>query len=260
MAFGLSMEKLPPFSFSGFRYFERRERHITRTCSKTDILLLVFEGTLRFTEDGVPVEVSAGEYYIQRKGLLQDGPRESDVPKYFFVHWENGEFTEGDAVLPIRGKMDFSVLFPLCKELETLHLTGATQVELSAVMYRILSILYKHTQQNNSGEVVAKVISCVTADIRRPISLDALASYCGYSKNHIINIFKRETGKTPYAYIIDMKLNMAKRLLLESESSQSSIAAECGFGGYGNFYRTFLKVVGCSPMEWKKRVRTQDEK
>ena len=252
MALGLSMEKLPVFSFSSFRYFEKRERHITRICEKTDILLLVFEGTLRFTEDGVPVEVSAGEYYIQRKGLLQDGPWESDSPKYFFIHWNDGEFTDGDNTLPIRGKADFPPLFPLFQELETLRLTGATQIELSAVVYKILSLLYRHAQTKPAGEVVAKVVSYITEDIRRPFSLDEIASFCGYSKNHIINIFKRETGKTPYAYIIDMKLDMAKRLLLESESSQSSIAVECGFGGYGNFYRTFLKEVGCSPKEWKQ--------
>ena len=260
MAFGLSMEKLPTFAFSSFRYFERRERHITRTCLKADILLLVFEGTLRFTEDGVPVEVSAGEYYIQRKGLLQDGPRESESPKYFFIHWEGGEFTDGDSTLPIRGKADFAPLFPLFQELETLRLTAASQIELSAVMYRILAFLYRHAQTKSSGEVVAKAVSYVTTDIRRPFSLDEIASFCGYSKNHIINIFKRETGKTPYAYIIDMKLNMAKRLLLESESSQSSIAMECGFGGYGNFYRTFLKEIGCSPKEWKNRQRAMHEK
>ena len=45
---------------------------------------MVFEGVLRFRENGIPVEVHPGEYYIQRHGLLQEGKCESDSPKYFF--------------------------------------------------------------------------------------------------------------------------------------------------------------------------------
>lgn len=258
MGYGLSMEHLPAFSFSSFRYFEKHERHLTRSFKITDVLVMVFEGVLRFQEDGVPIEVSAGEYYIQRKGLLQEGIRESDSPKYFFIHWQQGEFADGADTLPLRGKVDFVELFPLFKELETLRLTNASQIELHSVFYKILATLHKNVKAKNNSEVVAKVISYVTADIRRPFSLDDIAAYCGYSKNHIINIFKRETGKTPYMYITDLKIDMAKQLLLESESSQSSISVECGFGGYSNFYRTFLKSEGCSPAVWKKRKHAED--
>ena len=103
-----------------------------------------------------------------------------------------------------------------------------------------------------SGEVVAKVISYVTSDVRKPFSLDAAAKRCGYSKNHIISIFKKETGKTPYAYVLDMKIDMAKQLLLNSESSLASIGIECGFGSYLNFYRAFVNTVGVSPEVWRK--------
>lgn len=251
MEYRLSLKKLPVLEFSSFRYFEKHERHVTRTYA-WNVLVMVFEGVLRFSEAGVPIEVPAGEYYIQRPGLLQEGLIESDTPKYFFIQWKGGEYTTEEDGLPLRGKVDCAELFPLFRELDTLSIINAPLVEKSAVFYKILSLLRKNIDYKGHGEVVAKVVSYVTKDIRRPFSLDDAAASCGYSKNHIISIFKRETGKTPYTYIIDLKLEMAKRLLLTSTSSLSSISVECGFGSYINLYRAFVKFVGCSPADWRK--------
>lgn len=252
MPYRLSMKKLPVWAYSSFRYFEKHERHVTRTY-KWDVLVMVFEGVLRFRENGVPVEVHAGEFYIQRHGLLQEGLLESDSPKYYFIQWTDGEYTEDESdSLPIRGKVDFTELFPYFKELETLRITDANLIEKSAVFYKILSLLRKKSMRRSSNEVVTKVISEVTKDVRKPFSLDAISARCGYSKNHIISIFKKETGKTPHAYISDMKVDMAKQLLQNSESSLYSISIECGFGNYINFYRTFVKSVGCAPDLWRK--------
>ncbi len=248
----LSLQKLPLWQYSSFRYFEKHERHVSRTYA-LDVLVMVFDGVLRFSEDGVPVEVYPGEYYIQRHGLRQEGLYESDSPKYFFIQWWGHEFTEDRDGLPLRGKVDFISLFPLFQELETLRITGAPIVEISAVFYKVLALLRKESIIRSSNDVVAKVISEVTKDIRAPFSLDDVATRCGYSKNHVINIFKRETGKTPYAFINHMKVDMAKQLLLNSESSLTSISIECGFGSYLNLYRTFIKFEGCSPADWKKQ-------
>ncbi|MBQ4150619.1 MAG: helix-turn-helix domain-containing protein [Clostridia bacterium] len=252
MEYKLSMRKLPTLAYSSFRYFEKHERHVTRVYN-WNVLVMVFEGVLRFREDGESVEVHAGEYYIQRSGLLQEGLIESDAPKYYFIQWNDGEFTadEEDA-LPIRGKADFAELFPLFKELDTLRITEAPLIEISAVFYQILTNLRRSLNHRGSSEVVTKVVSEVTKDIRRPFLLEKIAAKCGYSKNHIISIFKKETGKTPHTYISDMKVDLAKQLLQNSESSLYSIAIECGFGSYINLYRTFVKTVGCSPDIWRK--------
>ena len=246
----LSLEKLPIWAYSSFRYFEKHERHVTRTY-RYDVLVMVFEGVLRFHEDGKLVEVNAGEYYIQRHGRLQEGLLESNSPKYYFIQWTGGEYN-GEDGLSLSGKIDFAEMLPLFRELETLRVTGATLIEKTAVFYKILSNLHKNSSRKSSSDVVAKVVSYVTTDVREPFSLDVAAKRCGYSKNHIISIFKKETGKTPYAYVLDMKIDMAKQLLINSESSLASIGIECGFGSYLNFYRAFINIVGVSPEVWRK--------
>ena len=247
----LSLDKIPKYNYSSFRFFEEHEKHMTRICSY-DVLVMVFEGTLRFNENGVPVEVSKGEYYIQRQGFEHTAPLESDMPKYYYVHFK-GDFSDARSTLPMRGYADFSELLPLFRKLDTLTLSRASVVERTAVFLEILSVLKKKNDRTEKNAVVLEVISMVAENIQKPFSLDEVAAKCGYSKNHVINVFKRETGKTPYAYITDMKLRMAKQMLQHSDSSLSQIGIECGFGDYINFYKSFVKAYGEPPLSWKRR-------
>ncbi|MBQ8836330.1 MAG: helix-turn-helix transcriptional regulator [Clostridia bacterium] len=251
MEYGLSLEKIPTYRFSSFRFFEEHEHHQTRICPY-DVIVMIFEGTLRFYEGGVPVEVSQGEYYIQRRGIEHTAPEESDMPKYYYMHFY-GDFAEDGSTLPIRGYADFSELFPLFKKLDALRMACSSPVEIAAVFLEILSVLKKKNDRTERNAVVLEVVSMVAENIQKPFLLDEVAAKCGYSKNHVINVFKRETGKTPYAYITDMKLGMAKQLLLYSDSSLAQIGFECGFGDYINFYKAFVKACNEPPLAWKRR-------
>lgn len=230
---------------------------MTRICSQ-DVLVMVFDGVLRFRENGVLVEVHAGEYYIQRSGLKQEGNVESDQPSYYFIHLRSCRYASHGNILPLRGKMDFKELHPFFKKLEELYLYRAPVVEKASVVFHILTLLKKQSDHTWRNPVVMKVISAVSADLQKPFSLQEIATQCGYNKNHIINIFKKETGKTPYAYITDMKIKKAKRLLLNSDASLAQISMECGFGEYINLYKAFVKAEGCPPLVWKKTYIEQD--
>lgn len=49
-----------------------------------------------------------------------------------------------------------------------------------------------------------------------------------------------------------MRINDAKRLLLENKSASTNIIAEIsGFSDRSNFHRQFVKIVGCSPKQWR---------
>lgn len=245
----LSMDSLPSYHSSSFRYFDKGEHHIERVFPK-DVLLLVMDGVLRFKEDGAEVEVGGGEFYIQRRGLPQSGDAESDMPKYYYIHFI-GDFSLTKHMLPLRGKANMIVLFPLMQQLETLRVSGAPDVQKNAVFYQILSELYNAVNSSPTRELTMKVLTIVSRNMRRAVTLDSLAKECGYSRNHIIHAFKRETGMTPYAYILALRLETAKDLLRNSQLSVEQIAAECGFGSYINLYKEFQKREHCSPAKWR---------
>jgi len=99
---------------------------------------------------------------------------------------------------------------------------------------------------------VAQITAYCSKQLSEPFSLTALAEECGYCKNHIISVFRRATGYTPYAYRVLCRLDSARNMLLSSSATLETIAAECGFGNYGNFYRSFMSAEGCSPGTWRQ--------
>ena len=66
---GINLERPITYKYASLRYFLEGEHHVSRLC-RDDVLLLVFDGVLRFTEDGKPYEIHKGEYHIQRHGSL----------------------------------------------------------------------------------------------------------------------------------------------------------------------------------------------
>lgn len=65
-------------------------------------------------------------------------------------------------------------------------------------------------------------------------------------------LFKKHTGLPIRAYIIDNRIEYAKKLL-NSGSSVNDACFESGFNDYSNFIRTFTKVAGISPGKYSKK-------
>lgn len=247
----LSLNTLPEYVLSGFRYFDKHEKHVTRYC-KDDVLLLMFDGILRFHEEGKPIALSQNQFYIQKRGLLQEGIEESSQPQYYFIHFY-GDFSPDKKTLPLSGTADISALMPYFQELDLLQAMNASKVDISSVFFKILSELAKSQTPSAQRTLVEEVLSYVFQDLKRPVSLDEIAAEVGYCKNHIIKLFQKETGKTPYTYITEQRLNAAKQLLLNSNFSLEQISTDCGFGTYINFYKSFIKTEKIPPSEWKRR-------
>jgi len=78
------------------------------------------------------------------------------------------------------------------------------------------------------------------------LKLETLANISGLSKYHYLRKFKEEFNMTPHAYLLQIRIQNAKNMLLEDESL-SEIALSCGFSDQSHFTRVFNKVYGMSP-------------
>jgi AraC-like DNA-binding protein len=241
----LDIETLPKYLFSSMRNFEKNECHVRRICSD-DVLVLVFKGVLRFSENEKEVEVSEAEYYIQQKGKIQDGRFKSDIPEYYYVHFV-GDFSE-NGKLPIRGTFDLVEMKSLVDYLERARLSGASQTEKTYAFYKILLALMHGESDTSQADKIAEYIRQKRCE---KIKLDDISQEFGYCKNYIIKMFKKRFGQTPHEYITYCRLDMAKNLLSSSSLSVDEISNACGFTDYVNFYKSFSKNVGCSPREYR---------
>lgn len=248
---GIDLNSPVEYLYSSLRFFSEKEYHVTRFCEE-NVLLMVYDGILRFTEDGTAYEIHPGEYHIQKSGSFQSADSPSDAPKYLYVHF-NASQTENDDALPFEGCFDYSKAKPLMEKLDTLSHSKTTLIEKVSVFYRILTLL---RNEEKSVSLAGKIAEFISDEPPCNLSLELLCNKFHFSKNHIINIFKKEFGTTPVKYIINLKLARAKYLLEVTSDSAESIALSCGFNDYSHFYKLFCRENGISPVAWRKQRQT----
>ncbi len=247
---GINIDRPIQYFHASFRFFSEGERHVSRYYDR-DILLLVYEGVLRFSENGVEQEVSAGEYYIQKKGLYQNGERVSDAPKYLYIYLD-AEWVEMGTTLPTRGTFDLHQLWPLMEKMDMLAHTVHCYAERVAVMYAIINKLYRTDRKEGVAKEIADYID---ENYRKELSLEDICERFNFSKNHVINLFKRQYGTTPFGYLNDLRLARAMYLLEVTSDTIEAIAYESGFGDYSHFYRMFCRKNGISPHRWREKMQ-----
>ncbi len=246
---GINLEKPIKYNSASFRYFKMKEHHITRLCHD-NVLLLVFKGVLRFNENGVDYEIAPGQYHIQKQNSLQAGPQASDAPEYLYVHFFGEECDNEKGVLGFWGDFDIEKLMPLMIKLDELAHSQSTYISQSAVFYEILSILSKQKTKKNTAN---KIAAYIDKNYNKNITLEDIKKEFLFTKNHIINLFKREYNITPFEYLKKVRLNNALRKIEATSDSLEEIAYSCGFNDYPYFYKVFKKELKISPEKWRKQ-------
>ena len=245
---GINLDGHIIYKGASLRFFEKNERYVTRFC-KDDVLLMVYDGILRFTEDGVDYEITPGKYFIHKHDTFQSGTNESDEPRYFFVHFSSTWSEEGN-VLPRSGDFDYLALRPYMERLDRLAHENSTYTEMCACFLEIMSLLYK---KNEVVTTAGRIADYISVHFSEKITLELLSDEFHFSKNQIINIFKKKYSMTPIEYLSNIRIRNAQRLLEVTGKTAQSIALECGFNDYTAFYKLFVKYSGVSPERWRKK-------
>lgn len=84
------------------------------------------------------------------------------------------------------------------------------------------------------------------------VDLAALVRHTRASKYHLCRLFRRETGVTIIGYLQRLRIREAMRLLQESSHKVITIASETGFGDLANFNRTFRRITGMTPTQFRQ--------
>ena len=108
------------------------------------------------------------------------------------------------------------------------------------------------TEKNE--EIVNKIIKILEENLYFEITLEDIASELFFSKTYIKSVFKKQTGTTVIQYYINLKIEEAKKLISERNSSFTEIALKLNFGTVYYFSRIFKKKTGITPSEFKKSV------
>lgn len=105
------------------------------------------------------------------------------------------------------------------------------------------------------SEVTQRVIAFIESNLTEEIQLDTFPSVIGYSKYHLLRIFKKETGKSIGEYIRERRLATAATLLLHTNEPLLAIAFLFHFQSQEAFTRAFKEVYTLPPGKYRKLMK-----
>lgn len=99
-----------------------------------------------------------------------------------------------------------------------------------------------------------RVRAYVEDNLAETICLEDMAAAVGLSPSHFSRAFRAETGMSPYAWVVERRVERVKTLLLGDRRRLADIAADSGFATQSHMTETFRRVTGMPPLRWLREV------
>lgn len=105
-----------------------------------------------------------------------------------------------------------------------------------------------------TAQAYKRVLDHVAAHFAQPIAIEDLARVAGLSTAHFSRLFKETLGDTPYQFVMDYRVEQAKRMLADRERPLIDVALSCGFSDQPHFTGIFKRLTGKTPKEWRREA------
>ena len=138
---------------------------------------------------------------------------------------------------------------------------------IKALVIRMLVLIFRAIQGDVKNDmegtsfssysksyVARKIIDYLNENYEHKISLDQIATNMYLSPVYISKIFKEKTGDSPINYLIRIRLEKAKELLVSEENTSiKEIALKVGYEDVYHFSKLFKKHYGVSPLAYRRQ-------
>ncbi len=143
---------------------------------------------------------------------------------------------------------------------------GGKQAIIIQLEYLIISLVRQLSKDKNvevvflsdesfHSDLVEVITTFLKENVNKKISLDDICKKMNYSRSSLCKIFKEQTGKTIFSYFNGLKLEEAKKMLVETKLSVSDIAYSLGFEEVKYFDFFFKKHIGTTPTTFRKKEK-----
>ncbi|WP_208245401.1 GlxA family transcriptional regulator (plasmid) [Rhizobium sp. T1470] len=102
---------------------------------------------------------------------------------------------------------------------------------------------------------VVQAVRLMEENIEQPIVLTRLARRVGISARHLQGLFQQSTGAPPHVHYLALRLNAARRKVIETKAPFADIAAATGFNSASAFTRSYRASFSESPSDTRRRLR-----
>lgn len=227
------------------------------------VLEYVRSGKGYLEQDGKLFSVAQGDVYCLEPGFEHSYYADKEHPfEKIWINFFSDLFVEVFQAFALSGKTVFHAkeCAPYFEELLALRQVSNYSDELCldvcGVLFRIvlrLSGLQQDHAPSRASDLALSVKNLLDGALYGNITVEQIAEELHFSKAQIIREFQRHFSTTPYRYLLNIKIEMAKKLLLYSGLSVQEIGTRLAFTEAHYFSRIFKKKTGMSPIEFKAR-------
>lgn len=143
---------------------------------------------------------------------------------------------------------------------------GGQQALILQLEYLLISLARRMSVEKNPGivfisderfnaDLVNVIIRFLRKNIHSKLTLESICDRFNYSKSFLCRVFKEQTGQTLIDYFNRLKIEEAKRLLMQQSRTITDISGELGFREVKYFDAVFKKFTGLTPLEYRKKEK-----
>lgn len=132
-------------------------------------------------------------------------------------------------------------------------LTALYELSLADGTRELATSSFAKVDVESNSRRILKVKEYISKHFTEELRLADLADLVGMSPSSFSRFFKLRTSKTLSEYMVDIRLGVAARKLVDTTESVSEICYACGFNTLSNFNRLFRKHKGCNPSEFRDK-------
>jgi AraC-like DNA-binding protein len=105
-----------------------------------------------------------------------------------------------------------------------------------------------------NSQMLTQVQRHIIRHISEDLTIERLSQLFSYHPNYFIRLFRRETGYTPYQYIVQQRMQYAVTQLNKGLPNEE-VCYACGYTDSSTFTRAFRKYYGVAPQKYRKGFR-----
>jgi AraC-like DNA-binding protein len=234
---------------------------IARSPRPHNSIVFAVEGEGRFIGNGQTLLIREGDFHFFRSGIMNRSEAVGCRPRsYIFSNFHTGDDDVFDRppfspVILLSNRMDFEgdfySLLSAWESKSSGHLLYCREL-----LYRILKILIRNLVQDHpisrQYSRVKAAVYYIHNNYMKDISVEELAALCMLSVRQFTRCFQAVYHKSPYEYLVYLRLRRAKELLQDTTYNISEIADFVGYDSIYSFSRVFKQYENMSPRDWRR--------
>jgi len=135
------------------------------------------------------------------------------------------------------------------------HRVHSLCTDLMVLTARRRSLRAHRRDERHTRPIVAEAMEFIQKHFHNPdLRLGAIAHHTGKGDEHLSRLFKKETGRSVFDYVRELRIHYAKTLLQDASLSLTTIAGRCGFQSLAFFSRAFKQSAGLAPSVYRRHL------